>query len=329
MGDVPIIFMNKYPRPLRWLIIAVLIVFVLSVLKDLLIKTAIEFFAPPIVGAKVEMTGFELGLFNHQIHITNFKLYNPPGFPDQEFLVIPEIRVQADIPSLMKGRMYFPLVVLNMDKMVVVKNKDGKMNVDELKIIKDQQEANKGKRMKLPVFKIDLMELNVGKVIMEDYTHAPPAKVEAYDVNIKDQKIRNINGLPKLVTAILIEAMKPTAIRSAGLFAAEALLGVGFLPAVAIGVAIAQDDVNQDMNHSFSDVYQECLKMISDLDGTVKNADQQSGVISAKVYNCDITFYVKDLGWSKSHIRIKARQYFLAKLEIANGLLYQLNERLP
>jgi hypothetical protein len=299
------------------------------VLKDFAIKSAIEVVSPKIIGAKVRIGGFSLGLLTHKIHMTNFRLYNPPGFPDQVFIDMPEVAVQVNIAQLARGKMYFPSVILNMDKMVLVKDKEGKLNMDSLKIIEEQKAANKGKPMKLPVFKIDALELNVGKVILEDYTHAPPVRVEAYDVAIKNQKIKNINGLPKLVTSVLVEAIKPTAIRSAGLFATEALLGVGFLPALAVGMAIAQDNVKADLPDSFDRVYQESLKLVKDQDlGTVKKEDSQKGQIYAKVYGCDITINVQDMGWNKSHIMIKARQYMLAKLEIANGLLYQLTERL-
>jgi len=307
--------------------VIVLILFLISVFRDFLIKSAVEVASPNLIGAKIEIGDLSLGLMTHKIHIKNFRMYNPPGFPDQVFLAMPEVTLNVDVFQLMKGKMHFPLVVINMDKMIIFKNKEGKLNVDSIKIIQEQAAANKGKPMKLPVFKIDLLELNVGKVILEDYTHAPPVRVEAYDVNIKDQKIRNINGVPKLMAAVIVEAMKPTAIRSAGIFAAEAVLGVGFLPAVAIGVAIAQDDVNADLNYSRGRVYQESLKLVQDL-GVVKKTDPAKGLIFAKVYGADITITVEDNGWYKSWIRIKARQFFLAKLEIANGLLYQLTERL-
>lgn len=319
--------MNKFMPFIRWFIVFIAALFLLSAFRDFFIKTAIEISSPRIIGAKVQIGSLSLGLFTHKIHIRNFKLYNPPGFPDQVFLVMPEVMLDVDMAQLLKGRTHCSLVVFNMDHMVIVKNKDGKLNVDSLKIIQDQMAANKGKPVKLPVFKIDLLELNVGKVIFEDYTHAPPAVVEAYDVAIKDQKIRNINGLPKLAASVIVEAMKPTAIRGAGIFAAEALLGIGFLPAVAISVAIAQDDVKSDLNYSFDRVYQESLKLVKDL-GSVKNADSVKGQILAKVYGADITMNIQDEGWNKSSIRIKARKYMLAKLEIANGLLYQLTERL-
>jgi hypothetical protein len=324
-------YMKKLmPLLIRWFVIIFLVLFLLSVARDLLIKSAIEMSSPQMIGAKVEMGSFSLGLLTHQIHIKNFRLYNPPGFPTHVFLDVPEIAVDVDVPALIKGRMHFSSVVFNMDQMIIFKNKEGKLNVDSLKIIEEQKAANKGKPMKLPVFKIDLLELNIGKVIFEDYTHAPPVRVEAYDVDIKDQKVRNINGLPKLAASVIVEAMKPTAIRSAGLFAAEALLGIGFLPAIAIGVAIAQDNVNADLDHSFDETYQASLKLVQDNLGTVKKTETGSKEerIYAKVYGCDITITVQDKGWGKSYIRIKARQYMLAKLEIANGLLYQLTERL-
>jgi hypothetical protein len=255
-------------------------------------------------------------------------MYNPPGFPHEIFLVMPEVKLHVNVPALIGGKMYFPNVVFNMQKMIIYKNKDGKLNVDSLKIIEKEQEANKGKSLKLPVFKIDTLDLNLGKVIMEDYSHAPPVRVVAYDVGIKDQKIHNINGLPKLVAYVVVDALKPTAIRSAGLFAAEAVLGIGFLPAVAIGIAIAQDDVNADVNHSLSESYQQSLKLINELEGTIKKEDHNNGMICAKVYGCDIVFTISDKGWGRSNIKIKARQYLLPKLEVANGLLYQLTEKL-
>jgi len=319
--------MNKWTPLIRWSIAVFLVLFLLSAFRDLIIKSAIELSSPSIIGAKIEMGSLSLGVLTHQVHIKNFRMYNPPGFPDQIFMSLPEVALKVDINGLLKGRMYFPLVVMDMDKMVVVKNKEGKLNVDSIKMIQEQAAANKGKPMKLPAFKIDLLELNLGKVIVEDYTHAPPVHVEAYDLNIKDKKITNINGIPKLMAAVMVEAMKPTAIRSAGLYAAEAVLGVGFLPAVAISVAMSQDEANADLDDSFDRVTQESLKLVQEL-GSVKKADAGNGQIWAKVYGCDITINIENTGWNKSHVRIKARQYMLAKFEIANGLLYQLTERL-
>ncbi|MDE2028840.1 MAG: hypothetical protein KGJ11_09915 [Candidatus Omnitrophica bacterium] len=320
--------MKKWIPLLRFLAVSMVVVFILSEAKDFLIKTSVDIASPKIIGAKVEIGSLSVGLLSHKIIIKNFRMYNPPGFPKQVFLVMPEVMVDVDVPQLLKGKMHFPYVVFNMDKVIIIKNKERKLNVDSLKIVEEQQAANKGKPMKLPVFKIDTLDLNLGKVIVEDYTHAPPVRVLAYDVGVKNLKIRNINGIPKLVTIVLVEAMKPTALRSAGLYAATAVLGVGFFPAVAIGLAVAKDTADADLNTSSSRVHRECLRLIADLKGTVKKTDEGKGEIWAKVYNCDITFTIQSKGWERCHIKIKARQFMLPKLETANGLLYQLTERL-
>ena len=320
-------YCDKFSPLMRRIIAIFLALFLLSVLKDCLLKIAIEKTSERMIGAKVQMSTFSLGLLTHQLRIKNLRLYNPPSFPDQVLLVMPEVMVDVDVMALIQGRMHFPRVVFNMDKMVICKNNDGKLNINSLKIIQDQMAASKGKPMKLPVIKIDLLELNLGKVIFEDHSHAPPVVVEAYDVAIKNEKIRNIDGLPKLIASVTVEALKPTAIRSAGLFAAETLLGVGFFPAAVIGIAIAKDDVKMELNYSFNRVYQESLDLVQGL-GVVKKTDLKQGQILAKVYGSDIAINIQDKGWNRAYIRIQARKYLLARFEIANGLLYQLMQRL-
>lgn len=300
---------------------------VLSVAKDFFIKAAIEMTAPSVIGSRLQIGSFALGIFTQKVRIKNLKLYNPPGFPDEAFLFMPEIAVDVNIQELMRGKMHFPLVIFNMGKVIVVKDKEGQLNVDSLKIVQEQMAASKGKPTKLPEFKIDILKLNIGQIVVKDYSHAPSQAVEVYNVAIKDKVIRNIDGAPKLVASVMVEALKPTAIRSAGLMAATTLLGVGFLPAVAFGVIIATDDAKAQIHQSFTRVYQESLKLVQSL-GIIKHEDLKQGQILAKVYGCDITITIHDKGWGLSDIVIKARKYMLAKPEIAAGLLYQLEEKL-
>ena len=48
-------------------------------------------------------------------------------------LDIAEVGLDYDLPALLGGRLHFPLVILNLSEMVVVKNQDGVLNVDALK----------------------------------------------------------------------------------------------------------------------------------------------------------------------------------------------------
>ena len=75
---------------------------------------------------------------------------------------------------------------------------------------------------------LDVMKLNLGKVVFKDYSKGEPPAVSAYNIHVKDKTFKNINSVQKLVTVVLVEAMGPTAIRSAGIYAAATVLGVGF-----------------------------------------------------------------------------------------------------
>ena len=270
------------------------------------------------------MKGALINIFNHQIQLNNLQIYNEEGFPANVFFDAPEILVDIDPVDLIKGKLHFPLIIFHLNKMIIYRNAQGKLNVDQLKIVQEKlHDKTKGPA---PNFKIDELQLNIEQVIVEDDSKAPPM-IEAYDLNLKDKTFHDINGVPKLVSLILFEALKPTALQSAGLYAATTLLGIGFLPGLALGVAISNDAAIADLAHSKSQVYTEALALVQRL-GMVKNTDAQTGRISAKVNGCDITVEILDQGWGQSKIIIKARKYFIARPEIANGLLYQLKDEI-
>jgi len=316
---------SKFLSRLKWWLGAgVITIVVLWVAQQVFLKPIIESVASQVIGARVTLGSFSLNILTHRLRITNLQIYNEQGFPPEVFFNASEILVDVDLPHAMQGKLHFPLVIFSLDKMMVFKNAQGKLNVDELKIVQEKlHEKTKGPA---PNFQIDELKLNIEQVIVEDDGKTPPL-IEAYNLNLKDKTIRNINGVPKLIGLVMFEALKPTAIQSAGMYAATTLLGVGFLPGLAIAVAIASDDAISDLAHSSSQVYQQSLELVRRL-GQIKKTDESAGQIFAKVYNCDITITIQDKGWGRSKIIIKARKYFLAKPEIAAGLLYQLKEEL-
>jgi len=305
----------------RWLGALLVAIVVLWIAQQVFLKPVIEAVSTKVIGARVSIGSFSLNILTHKIRVTNLQIYNEKGFPPKVFFNASEILVDIDLLQASQGKLHFPLIVFDLDKMIVFKNPQGKMNVNELKIVQEKlHEKTKGP---LPNFKIDELRLNIEQVILEDDGKAP-ALIEAYDLNLKNKTIRNINGVPKLIGAVMFEALKPMAIQSAGLYAATTLLGVGFLPGLAIGVAVANDESVAQMPNSFGQLYQQCLELVKRLNGRIKKTDAAAGNIWAKVYDCDIFFNIQDQGWGKAKITIKTRKYFLAKPEIAAGLLYQL-----
>lgn len=322
--------LERYPRLFRWLSVGIVCLVLLSFAKDFAIKISVEIIASKTLGAKVEIRHLALGIVSHKVRIQDLQIHNPPGFPQAVFLVVPEVTVDIDVAQAMKNKLHFPLIVFDLKELKIFRNREGQLNVDELKAVQEQIKLMKDKNHKrepLPEFTIDILKLNIGKVIIEDASKQGPPVVTAYNVGIKNKEIKNINGVPKLISSVLFEALKPTALRSAGMFAATTLAGVGFLPATALGIIVADDTAASELKISYKKTYSEVLKLAKDL-GAVKLTEAGAGRITAKIYDADITFTVENKGWVKSKVSIKARKYFLAKVEIASGLLYQLMERL-
>lgn len=321
----------KRSRLIVWLASLAVVLLVLAMARDLILKVAIEQVASQVLGAKIEMRRFTLGIFTHKIRIQDIKIHNPPGFPAEVFCEVPEVLIDIDLPAATRHQLHFPLVVFNLEKMVVYRNKEKKLNVDQLKIVQEQLQKKKQpdepEPQMLP-FKVDEMRLNIGQVIFIDASKPGPPVTQAYDIGLKNKTIKNIDGIPKLVSLVLVEALKPTAIRSAGLVAASALAGVGFLPVAAFGFIVAEDGASVDIPQPFARVHDECLKMVKALGGQFKREDKPTNRIFAKVYGCDVSFELTKKSGRQTRVLVRARKFLMAKSDIASGLLYQLKERL-
>jgi hypothetical protein len=316
---------SKRPAQIKqWIWAGFVTIVVLVLAEQVILKPIIENVAAKVIGARVTIGSFSLNILTQQIRISDFQIYNETGFPAKVFFKAPEILFGIAPVDALQGKLHFPLVVFRLDKMIVFKNPQGKLNVNELKIVQEKlHEKNKGP---LPNFKIDVLKLNIEQVVVEDDGQTP-ALIEAYDVDLKDKTIRNIEGVNKLVGLVLWEALKPTALRSAGISVATTLLGVGFWPGLVIGVAVANDEEASLIPYPVFQAYQKSLQLVKRL-GTIKKTDAAAEKIFAKVYGCDIVIEIQKQGWSSSKVIIKARKYFLAKPEIAAGLVYQLKESL-
>ncbi len=319
-----------------------------AILKDFLLQASIQVMGKKVLGADVKIGKFALGLLTQKIHIKNLKIYNPPGFPTEPLLDMPEITVKYRIKDLIQGRLNFSLVVFNLKEVVVIENKEGKLNVDSLKIVNEQIKgkeknlksqdnekqvqspgANNTDEMKLPDIKIDLLKLTAQRVVYKNFSKSDSPVIQVFDIGLINKEIRNIQSFSQLAMFTLFETLKPTAIRKAGLFAATTLMGAGFVPAAILGVIVAKDHASAEMGGSYKRIYQESVQFVESL-GKLTRQSESQGMIWGKIQGVDVVIEIKKPHGNvkKNSIRIQARKYFLAKPEMASGFLYQLLERL-
>jgi hypothetical protein len=203
---------------LKNLIIIIIILIVAAVFgRNFIIKTAAEQGVKKVTGLPLKIASFNMGLSSQDIGIKGLQLFNPPNYPDKLMVDAPEIYVQYNFNSLLKKEVYLPHVKFHLKEFVVVKTKDGQINVNSIKAVKSakQDEAAKTEekkdKAKMPPLKIDLLELQIEKVILKDYSQGGQPVVREFNVGI-NETYHNITDPYALARLIVVRAMQNTTI---------------------------------------------------------------------------------------------------------------------
>jgi len=322
--------MNKWKKILIGIIAVIL---VLGLAKNILIKAVVQSGATFVTGAPVKIRSLAVGVFRPRIVIKDFKMYNPKGFPQGVMVDIPLIRVVYDLPGLLSGELHLSEVTLDLKEVVLYKNKEGRLNVDALKVAetkpqpkKEEPSARESKTAPPMPIRMAEVNLNLGQVVVKDYSVEGPVEILAYPLGVKDKTYKNINSPQELMTLILVQAMGPTALKSAGLYAAATVLGIGFLPAGVAGIMLGKDSAVETFPVSFQTAYDKTKQFLSQ-QGEIVNEDPGQGRLQAKIRSNDLTLILIEKGKQEVEITVKARKMLLPKPEAAEGLLYQLSEQ--
>ena len=185
--------------------------------KNVIIKTSVTAGVRTMTGLKLSIRGMDFGIFKTLIGINELQLYNPSGFVDELMFDVPEIYVDYDLGAFMKGRTHLEEVRLHLKEFIVVKNEAGELNLDSLKVVKEEEkeviDEGKKEKTKTRELQIDVLELRIDKVVYKDYSKGTPPKVKEYNVNI-DDRFENITDPKTFGRLIIVKALKNTTIAS-------------------------------------------------------------------------------------------------------------------
>lgn len=306
------------------IIIFILLVAVL-VLRDQLIKFAITKVATALTGAPVKIDKFSLCLLKQDVTIEGLRVYNPPGFSGGLLIDIAKIKVDLDALALLKGKLHLQLVELNLKEIGLEKNKEGKLNIDSLKVV-EQKAPGENKDTKQPDMQIDLLNLEMGKMVFKDYSLGQEPSVKVFEINLK-KSYKDITSPQQLALLILSEPMKQAGIKGAAIYGAALLTGVGFVPVVAVAALTGKDSVQQNIELAFDKLFDLSLQVLNRA-GRVTKHDKAKGTISADLKGAGVALELKKISDKTTQITVSARKYMLPKPEVANGVLYQIGQEL-
>jgi uncharacterized protein involved in outer membrane biogenesis len=204
------------------LIIVVAGLLVLSIMKNGIAQSAVQGVVKKMTGLELKMKSLNLGILNTRIQANGIELRNPAGFEDPIMVDMPVLDVDYELGSLLKGAPHLQEVQLDLRQLVVVRNKDGKLNLDSLKPA-GAKEAD-GKPAKALQIQIDLLRLKIGKVIYKDYSKGGAPSVQEFDLNI-DERFENISNINAIVPIILTKALYNTTLGKLVNFDLKGLMG--------------------------------------------------------------------------------------------------------
>ena len=188
----------------------------LLVFKNMLIKTGVEKGTKKITGLELVIGKVDVGLLKSKVDIADMELLNPKGFPDKVMFNMTKLFIDFELASFFRDRAHFEVVELNLKELMVVRNKEGKLNISTLKSVSEKMGGKKKpvehkKEEKAPEIKIDKLILTIGKVIYKDYSLRTTPLTKTFNIGIHEV-YTDITDPKKLVNLIIVQALRGTTI---------------------------------------------------------------------------------------------------------------------
>jgi uncharacterized protein involved in outer membrane biogenesis len=208
----------------RIIIVFIILLVVLVAGRNIITKIAVEKGVESAMGLPLKIKKIDLGLAKTHVGIEGLKIFNPEGFPKEAMFHASEIFVDYNLGAIIKGKIHLEDVRLNFDEFVIVKNKEGKTNLEALKPKAKEGQTSKGPAKKddsgakkSPQIQIDHLSIKIGKVVYKDYSQGGDPVIKEYVVNISEE-INDVTDPNSLMGFIASKALAKTALASLGDF---------------------------------------------------------------------------------------------------------------
>ena len=203
----------KWAFRLFLLALVLLVVALLSL--DSIARSVAEARLRTETGREIKLGKLEIGLLNPRVTVEHFVLYNSAEFGGSPLLDLAELHLEYDRPALRAGKLHLKLLRFNLAELNIVKSKDGKSNLEELK---GALEFKKPKEQRKEFVGIDTLNLTLGKLRVLDMN--APSQAREFNVGVRNEIVTDLKTpadfqkklLPILLKAggnVLAEYLKP------------------------------------------------------------------------------------------------------------------------
>ncbi|MFA5092905.1 MAG: AsmA family protein [Candidatus Omnitrophota bacterium] len=189
-----------------FLAVVILLVSTFVIIKRLKIKDIVEQQIEQSLGIDVNIEEIAFSPLLAHISAKGITVMNPENFAEPELAYIEAIHLLIDpIEILVSKKPNIYVLALNLKRLNIIKNKEGKVNIKELIPIKND---NKVVEDKTP-FYFDMLVLSVGQVRLADYS-GEKIKEHIYPIGIKDATFIMLKDEQDVVRLIVSKAIENT-----------------------------------------------------------------------------------------------------------------------
>ncbi|MDD5044229.1 MAG: AsmA family protein [Candidatus Omnitrophica bacterium] len=189
-----------------FLLIIALFIGLFFFIKNIEVKNVLEKEIERTLGINVTIEKIEFSPLAAHIEISGITIDNPKGFAEKELAYISSIHFVFDpIEIIARKKPNIYLFVLNIKRLNIVKNKDGKVNIKELVPV---EKWNVPVEAKTP-FYFDAVVLSIDEINYTEYGMLGK-KISNYPVAIKNATFLNVNDENDMVKLVVYRAMMST-----------------------------------------------------------------------------------------------------------------------
>ncbi|MFA5090084.1 MAG: hypothetical protein WC510_03475 [Candidatus Omnitrophota bacterium] len=191
---------------ITFLILIIFLAIVLSIVKHLRIKEIVEREIEHSLGINVTINKIDFSPFLTHIAATGITIHNPGGFIEDEFAYIESIHFVCDpLEAVTMTNPNIYLFALNLKRLNIIKNRDGKVNIKEIIPISKKDTLQESKTS----FYFDVVVLSVGEVNYIDYSQGSKRE-HKYIIGIKNAAFVSLKNEDDVVKMVVYKAIENT-----------------------------------------------------------------------------------------------------------------------
>lgn len=189
---------RRLRRVVMWvtgvLLFLMLLVVAAVVFRDSLVRVLAEYNLRDETGMPAEIGSLQIGLGTSSVRLTDLRIMNPPEFGGSVFIEIPEIFLKLSADQTTTDQIVFEEIRFHLATVNVVKNEQGKTNLDALK--ETQRIKKKRKKRKrdpgIAVGGVGKLTVSLGTLRFIDL--GDPAKTTQIDLNVDHEVMTGIQS---------------------------------------------------------------------------------------------------------------------------------------